>query len=117
MPQQLAQHCVPVECTDSALRLMLNQQFAHLNTPSFVGRLEQAVQAHLGNQIKLTVTVGEASGLTPAQLAAKAIADRQAQAEQSIYEDPLVQDFQRQFDAEVQAGSIRPLDEPPEGYY
>jgi DNA polymerase-3 subunit gamma/tau len=117
MPQQLAQHCVPTECTDSVLSLTLDDQFSHLNAPSFVGRLEQAVQAQLGNEIKLIITIGKSATATPAQRAQQAIVDRQAKAEQSIFEDPLVQDFQRQFDAEVQAGSIRPLDEPPDGYY
>lgn len=117
MPQQLALHCVPTECTDKVLRLTLVDQFAHLNTPSFVGRLEQAVQAYLGETLSLSIEVGEVASPTPAQRAEQAIKDRQAQAEQAIYDDPLVQDFQRQFDAEVQAGSIRPLDEPPEGYY
>ncbi len=117
MLQQLAVHCVPTECTDSLLRLTLVEQSSHLNAPSFVSRLEQAVQAYTGNNTRLVIDVGEVSAATPAQQAEQAIADRQAQAEKSIYDDPLVQDFQRQFDAEVQAGSIRPLDEPPEGYY
>jgi len=117
MPQQLALHCVPSECTDSTLRLTLVEQFEHLNAPSFVTRLEQAIQAHLGTNISLSIVVGDVTSATPAQRAEQAIADRQVQAEQAIYDDPLVQDFQRQFDAEVQAGTIRPLDEPPEGYY
>lgn len=117
MPQQLALHCVPTACSDTALQLTLADTYAHLNAPSFVGRLEQALQAHLGSSIKLQIVQGEAAALTPAQRVEQAKAERQARAEQAIFEDPLVQDFQREFDAEVQAGSIRPLDEPPEGYY
>ncbi len=117
MPQQLALHCVPVSFEANALALVLVEQFAHLNAPSFVERLQQALSKHMGAEIRIRIDVGEAAVATPAQRAEQALADRQAQAEQAIFEDPLVQDFQRQFDAEVQAGSIRPLDEPPDGYY
>lgn len=115
MPQQLALNCVPAECTETSLRLVLLEQFAHLNAPSFVSRLEQAVQTHTGTALRLVIEVGQAQEATPAQRAEQAIADRQAKAEQAIYDDPVVQDFQRQFDAEV--GNIRPIDEPPDGYY
>ncbi len=117
MPQQLALHCVPSALENGVLGLILVEQFAHLNAPSFVDRLQQAVSKYLDAPTKVQIAVGQVSSATPAQRAEQAIADRQAQAEQAIYDDPLVQDFQAQFDAEVQAGSIRPLDEPPEGYY
>lgn len=114
MPQQLALHCVPTDCTDTALHLMVATQFAHLNAPSFVGSLEKMLQGYTGTAIRLHMTVGDPVSSTPSQRAEQAIADRQAQAEKAIYDDPLVQGFQRQFDAEVQSGSIRPLGDAPE---
>jgi len=115
MSKQLADHCVPATHTDELLELSLDPQHRHLGTPAFVSRIETALQQYLGSKIQVVLIQGGGSVATPAQRAKQAVADRQQQAEQAIYNDPAVQELQNQFGAEVLHDSIRPMGEPPEG--
>jgi len=113
MPLQLAMHSVPTQVAGDTVTLSLPEAHQHLAAASFVERLRAALEAHLGRAIKLSVTLGAAASASPAQQHQRDAESRQREAEQAIYNDPVVQQLQNRFDAEVQPDSIRPLDDLP----
>ena len=74
------------------------QQFAELLTEQF----QQTVE--------VLITSGRPQMATPAQIICKHRQQRQQQAEQAIYSDPLVRQLQDTFGAEIVKNSIEPID-------
>jgi DNA polymerase-3 subunit gamma/tau len=74
-----------------------------------VERLRAALAAALGRQIRISVEVGE-TGDTAAARADRARSEKQKRAEQSIYNDPFVQQLIDNFGAAVDPSSIKPAD-------
>jgi DNA polymerase-3 subunit gamma/tau len=110
--RQLANNCVFEALEGERIRLKIDPAHANLNTEMTRERLEQALAARFGDQIKLDLTVadGDAKAQTPAQLEAIDRSRKQERAEQAIAEDPLVKAFESEFDARVVKDSIRPRD-------
>jgi hypothetical protein len=54
-----------------------------------------------------------ATGNTPAEIKARQAAEKQQDAEQSIYSDQTVKTLINTFDAQVAPGSIAPIDQSP----
>ncbi len=75
-----------------------------------VDKLKAALAAALGRTVRVTADVGSTSGPTAAGLAAQVNAERQRQAEESIYGDPFVRELIDNFGASVDPASIRPRD-------
>jgi DNA polymerase-3 subunit gamma/tau len=73
-------------------------------------KLKAAVSAALGRPIRLTAEVGSTAGPTAAGIAEQARAEKQRQAEESIYADPFVRELLDNFGASVDPASIRPKD-------
>ena len=73
-------------------------------------KLKAAVSAALGRPIRLTADVGTTAGPTAAGIAEQARAEKQRQAEESIYADPFVRELIDNFGASVDPASIRPKD-------
>jgi DNA polymerase-3 subunit gamma/tau len=72
--------------------------------------MEERVSEVLGERIRLKfVSDASEASHTPAARAAEARGAAQAQAEQSIEEDPLVQAMKRDFGARVVPQSIKPV--------
>lgn len=115
MPIQLAMHSVPASVSGNHITLLLPAAHQHLAADRFSDRLREALESHFGQQINLSVQLGEAAEASPARRSEMDAEARQRQAEQAIYNDPVVQQLQNRFDAEVQADSIRPLDEQSGG--
>jgi DNA polymerase-3 subunit gamma/tau len=78
-----------------------------LNTPSNCERL-QAVLAQFGHEVQLTVVMGAVEDSTAKRIKQEN-AERQAQAEAIILQDPFVQSLMRDFDAKIVPGSIKPV--------
>lgn len=72
-------------------------------------RLADELTRYFGEPIKATIRVGDVVGETPAAVAIRLRAERQARAEQSIHNDPIVQALLAQFDAVIREDSIAPL--------
>ena len=75
-----------------------------------VGKVRDALSAHLGRPMRLSADVGAITGITAAQVAGRAQADRVADAHLSIQSDPFVQTLIRDFGAKVVPESVRPID-------
>lgn len=78
-----------------------------LNTPTNRERL-QAALAQFGHNVQLRVVTGTVLDSTAKRLSHEN-AQRQAQAEQIILQDPFVQSLIRDFDAKIVPGSIKPV--------
>jgi DNA polymerase-3 subunit gamma/tau len=78
-----------------------------LNTPSNRERL-QAALAQFGHDVQLRVVTGAVQDSTSKRLTQEN-AQRQAQAEAIILQDPFVQSLMRDFDAKIVPGSIKPV--------
>ncbi|MCS6766342.1 MAG: DNA polymerase III subunit gamma/tau [Candidatus Protistobacter heckmanni] len=74
---------------------------------SSLERLQAALSAKLGRTVKVSLSNGEVQA-TAAVVDAEARAQRQAQAEQAVGADPMVQALMRDFGATIVPGSIRP---------
>lgn len=82
-----------------------------LNQPAAREKLQLALQAALqdsGQAPKLAVELGPVSD-SPARRNAAAAQERQRQAEETIHNDPFVQDMVREWGAKIVPGSIKPL--------
>lgn len=87
---------------------MLRIERESLNQPVNRERLKAALHA-AGNAVELSVEVGAVTD-SPARRNAHAAAQRQQAAEQIIYNDPFVQQMQRDFGAKIVPGSIKPTE-------
>ena len=89
-------------------RLKLRVPLKTLLDAGAVQKLQTAVSDVLGRPMRLAAEVGSTVGPTSAGIAAQARAERQRQAEESIYADPFVRELIENFGASVDAASIRP---------
>ncbi|CAK0778080.1 hypothetical protein CCP3SC15_590010 [Gammaproteobacteria bacterium] len=116
--QQLAMNCSLRRVEGATLHLTLDEGQGFLLSKERERRLEQAVQAHLGEGVRVSITTissGTAtattpSAPTPAQLRERRQQEREAAARVSIERDPQVRAFRETFNAEVDPKSICPLD-------
>ena len=82
-----------------------------LNQPAAREKLQLALQTALqdnGQTPRLAVELGPV-GDSPARRNAAAAQERQRQAEETIHNDPFVQDMMRDWGAKIVPGSIKPL--------
>lgn len=110
--RQLANNCIFEGLDGERIRLKIDPAHANINTDTTRERLEQALAARFGDQIRLDLSVadGDAQAQTPAQLEAIDRSRMQERAERAMAEDPLVKAFESEFDARLVEGSIRPRD-------
>jgi DNA polymerase-3 subunit gamma/tau len=71
-------------------------------------KLKAAVADALGRPVRLSAEVGKPAGPTAAGIAEQARAEKQRQAEESIYADPFVRELIENFGASVDPSTIRP---------
>jgi DNA polymerase-3 subunit gamma/tau len=74
-----------------------------------VERLRAALTAHFGRPVRVNIEFG-ATGDTAAARAERTRSEKQKRAEQSIYNDPFVQQLIENFGAEIDPSSIKPAD-------
>lgn len=107
---QLAQNAALRERDGQTLVLVLQPPHMHLAVEPMVSQMEERIGQALGERIRLRfISDDSAATQTPAARAAVARDVAQAQAEQSIEEDPLVQALKRDFGARVVPQTIKPL--------
>ena len=109
MYAQLAAHCSLVDVAHKQVNLMLNDAHQHLNNPKMVAKVNEALNDLVGESLTLNVSIGRPPTETPAQSLDREKRERQQQAEQSIIDDPVVQDIQQRFDAAVVVEAIEPI--------
>ena len=89
-------------------RLKLRVPLKTLLDAGALQKLQTAVSDALSRPIRLAAEVGSTVGPTSAGIADQARAERQRQAEESIYADPFVRELIENFGASVDPASIRP---------
>ncbi len=89
-------------------RLKLRVPLKTLLDAGALQKLQTAVSEALGRPMRLAAEVGNTVGPTSAGIADQARAERQRQAEESIYADPFVRELIENFGASVDPTSIRP---------
>jgi DNA polymerase-3 subunit gamma/tau len=106
--KQLAALCELVGHGPGHLRLRLPDDKKSL-VDSLGEKLRAAIHEQLGEACRLEFEFGSTRGAAPAEVVARQKAERQSQAEATIYGDPFVQAMMRDFDATV--SNIKPLGE------
>jgi DNA polymerase-3 subunit gamma/tau len=100
--------CVAIEGEGDASVWRLRVERETLRAPAQRDKLQAALAGLLQHAVRLDVEGGQATD-SPAQRAAAERARRQAEAEQIIHDDPLVQTLMQQFKtARIVPGSVKP---------
>ena len=105
MALQLAQHCELVKRDERRIELKLPR--ANESFLKFQDRLKAALRSHFGEDVHVSITLGESSGGSPAEVAARERQRQQEKAVESIEQDPFVQELVRDFGGRV--SSIKPV--------
>jgi len=103
----LARHAVPKAFEADVLTLAVTPEHMIFCTDSANRQLQDRLGAAIERKLRVRI-VHEAVAETPATRAARARSDEQAAAERSLADDPIIQDMQRQFGAQIIPESIRP---------
>ena len=106
--RELAMNAVPDTLAGGTVHFTLDQAFAHLLNKEREAAIKQALASHLGRALEVRFTVGTPASETPARAQQRARNERLQAATDSILADPNVQALQEQFNARVNAASIRP---------
>jgi DNA polymerase-3 subunit gamma/tau len=109
MPKMLAQHCEVKHFSPEEIELRLPEMHRHLLDRSYQGRLQAALQEHLGKPVRLKVSVGATTGVSPAEMENREKQERQLQAVAAIESDPFVRELIENFDAKLIVSSIKPI--------
>ena len=114
MPLQLAMNCAPPNgslINAQVLALRISPTHSQLLNEVRRQTIENAVQQSLGSKVRVSIEVSEPEQATPAILAQQRLRQRQAAAVNEIENDSTVQSLMELFDAQINPGSIRPVDE------
>ncbi len=111
LPGEIAAHSELVETAEGCLRLRLDGEHEHLLTDEARQELDAALLAAFPSFRKVEIEIaGAGQGSTLAGRNRAAERQRQQQAEQEFKKDPFVQASRDIFGAEIEVGSIRPVD-------
>ena len=100
-------------CTQAGGVWTLRVERESLNQSAAREKLQLALQTALGDAaIRVSVEIGAVTD-SPARRNAAALAERQRAAEESIHNDPFVQDMIRDWGAKIVPGSIKPITPRP----
>lgn len=108
MARELAANCELVFLDESRADLRLARTHRHLLTKLAEDRIQAGFSA-LMNGVKVSITVAEETGLTPAQVLNRTRQESQAMAVTAIESDPVVRELIEGFDASLLQNSIRPI--------
>ncbi|MES2858516.1 MAG: DNA polymerase III subunit gamma/tau [Pseudomonadota bacterium] len=105
----LAEHAAFVAHADGVLRLALPPGEDHLQSPSLVQSLGQALAPLLGGALQVRFDATEARGDTARARSSRERASRQAGAEEGFAADPDIQRLVQVHGAQIVPDSVRPL--------
>lgn len=110
MARQLAHHCELIAVEGELVRLRLANEHKGLAVPSAQDRVQAELSQLLGRGVRLSVEPGEVRGETMAQKLSVEQQARRAQALASLEGDDFVQQLIEQFDGELDASSVQPVE-------
>ena len=105
----LAEHAAFIAHADGVLRLTLAPGDEHLQSPSLVLQLGDALSSLLGGAVQLRFEAGEPRGDTARVRNAREREEKQVVAEQGFAADPDIQRLVQVHGAQIVPDSIRPL--------
>ena len=106
----LARNCSKSESPEGedSYHFIIDKQHTILLQPAREAMIKQALVDYLGHPVKFKIEEGEPATDTPQQIQDKYQHQQQASAEQSIIDNPGIKALIDQFDARIEAGSIKP---------
>jgi len=107
--RQLANNCMFASRNGKALELTLDETQAHLRTDSLQEKLRVALSEHLGEKLRLQISLGRPAAETPAQRRQREEVELQRKAVASIKGDPNVLAMEQAFGATLDEESIKPV--------
>jgi DNA polymerase-3 subunit gamma/tau len=110
MTGSIAANCTLIAMEGDDWLLHLDPAQSALFNSTQQRRLNDALNQYHGRTISLTIELIRPEQETPAQAAARWRANRQADAEQSIHQDPYIQQMLQQFGAIIRDDTIEPVE-------
>lgn len=107
MARMLAQNCALEEFDGQRMRLSVPAEHKHLLDNTYQEKLRATLKEYFGKQLQVSIDVGNVVN-TPARQINQEKAERQAQAEASIRNDPFVRDLVESFGATIIPSTIKP---------
>ncbi len=108
MAGMLAKQCELHGFDGGVLELVVPTAQKHLTDKAYQDKLRSELMPHLGNNLRMNIRLGEATGVSLAAHEDRARSKHQADAEAAIDRDPFIKDLRQDFGAEVVRDSIRP---------
>ncbi|MBO8085247.1 MAG: DNA polymerase III subunit gamma/tau [Marichromatium sp.] len=105
---ELAHNCGFLDWADGRLLLSLDPAVEHLRVASAESRLREALEAALGEPVRLEFQVARPEQETLAQRRVREAEARQRTAEETMHADPVAERMREQFAADWVPGSIEP---------
>ena len=110
MTGSIAANCTLISAEGDNWLLHLDPNHSALFNATQQRRLNEALNQHLGRTLNLSIELIRPEQETPAQAAARKRANRQREAEESIENDPFIQQMIQKFGASVRHDTIEPVD-------
>lgn len=114
LSRQLAEHCAFVGWDGKHLRLALDPAVSNLRAAGAEQRLGAGLAAAMGCEVALEIETKAPAAETPALRQARSDAERLAEAQETMRDDPVAHEMHRRFDAEWLPESIRPTGVRPD---
>jgi DNA polymerase-3 subunit gamma/tau len=106
--KELAAQCVFLGLSDNVFRLALAPAYSNLRSTNAEARLEQALQARYGRQVRLRLSLQQVDSVeTPAQARSRGEVEREQAALRAIESDPNVAALRENFGAVVESVAPR----------
>ncbi len=110
MAKMLAQHSEASTLSADKIELRVPKIHKHLLEKKYQEKIQEAVNQHFGQPVKLKISLGSVTGITPAALQQQKTEEKQSAAVAAIESDPVVQALVENFDAKIIASSIKPIE-------
>ena len=110
VPLQLAKNCALLNCSNELIELALSESHKQFHSKQREEILQQAIEESTGKKLKLAISYKDKVIGTPALREQQRIRERQASAENDIYNDNNVKAIVETFDGRISTKSIRPVD-------
>lgn len=110
MAKMLAQHSEARILTAGNIELCVPEIHKHLLEKKYQEKIQEAVNQHFAQPVKLKIALGSVTGMTPADLQLQKIEKKQSEAVAAIETDPVVEALVENFDAKIIVSSIKPIE-------
>jgi DNA polymerase-3 subunit gamma/tau len=105
--KELAQHCEVKNVSAHEIEFAIPKTSRHLL--GYQDKLKAVLSEYAGRPLRLKFSVGDGTGMTPAEQEDREKQEKQLQAIAAIESDPFVRDLVENFDARLVVSSIKPI--------